>query len=483
MRAEWTRASDRGTGSPTGLFLGLPVDQLCFAVPLLMLAGGLAVHQAGILRTLLPAVLLASAAVLFRRSRSGYFGLVWLVWFLTPCVRRLIDHSAGWLDPSPILIAPYLVTLVAPLAGALTLLRAPMVAIAPFLLCLLAIAGGFLSGFFRYPLGGVVHDLLNWSTPPLFAAYLMLVPGEAAAFRQAAHRWLPPLLGATALYTVLQFCLAFPWDMEWLVNMDTPSMGVPEAFAMRAFGTLNSAGTAAYTFAMGAVYLLGRRPAPWRVPLLLLVAAALVTTQVRAGWLALAIGALLSLLRMPRRAGAGLGALAIVALGVSAVGVGAGAAVLTDRFQSLTTPGDDNSANGRLEGYGAAAAFVGQAPLGGGLGVPDDILDIQGSFSLFDSSPVDVFMTFGVLGIAYYLGLLAVVWRAGASMRWRDPDDDALTLPAFALLGVALLGSVTVALPGLLAWTLLASAPAESEGLAESRMRMFGSSTPLEAVR
>lgn len=470
-------------GAASRMVEGSLLNQVCFAAPLLLLTGGLAVHQTGSLRILLPAVLFCSSCILFMRSRSQYFGLVWLVWFLTPCVRRLVDYSAGWLDPSPILLAPYLVTLVAPLAGAAALLRAPIPAVLPFLLCLLAIAGGFLSGFFRYPLGSVVHDLLNWSTPPLFAAYLMLVQGEAARFRRAAHRWLPWLLGAAALYTVLQFCLAFPWDTEWLVNMDTPSMGAPEAFAMRAFGTLNSAGTAAYTFAMGAVYLLGRRPAFWRIPLLLLIAAAIITTQVRAGWLAVAIGAVLSLVRMPRRAGAGLGMLAVLGLAVSAVGLGAHADILSDRFQSLTTPSDDSSANGRLEGYGAAAAFIAQAPLGGGFGVPDDILDIQGSFSLFDSSPVDVFMTFGVLGIAYYLGLFGIVWRAAGSLRRHDPENDALTLPAFALLGVALLGSVTVALTGFLAWTLLASAPADSAAQEGADLPVKTSTAALEASR
>ena len=439
-------------------FYRLPLGTLSCLAFVAIFGACMASHHEALLRYLLPAFLSLCAWGLFFHNRSHYIGFVLAVWFFTPFLRRIVDFNAGYVDPNPILLSPYAVTLVAPLATARRLLKAPLALAAPFLLCMLAVVAGAVSGYFHYHATSVVHDLLNWSTPVLFGAFLYIVDGEAVTFRDTLARWLPPLLGLTAAYTIAQFAFAFPWDIAWLVNLDAPSMGSTEPFELRAFGPLNSAGTAAFVFTVGGVYLLQRRGA-LRILYFALLAVALVTTQVRAGWLALAIGVVLCLWKAPRRAGAPLLVLLLLGIGASAIGFGSNAAAISDRIETFSHPSEDTSASGRLEGYDAAASYLESDPLGAGLGVPEDIFDIQGSFSLLDSSPADVFTTFGIFGIAYYLGLLGIFAAAlGGVLRARDPDIALLTLPVIALLSISLLGSVTVALAGFLIFSLLGSA-------------------------
>ena len=70
----------------------------------------LTVNAASILRLAFPAGSLAVGALLFFRYPMFYIGFNWWLWFLTPLVRRLIDWKIGWLDPNPVLLAPFLVS-------------------------------------------------------------------------------------------------------------------------------------------------------------------------------------------------------------------------------------------------------------------------------------------------------------------------------------------------------------------------------------
>src|ERR1700749_1534237 len=102
------------TGS---IFAALPIG-------LVMVAFGS--HHAALLRELMPMVLPLCAVAIWFRSRRLYFGFLLTVWFLIPLLRRLVDHSAGPLDPNPMLLAPYLTTLAVPLVMLPGLLKAPI---------------------------------------------------------------------------------------------------------------------------------------------------------------------------------------------------------------------------------------------------------------------------------------------------------------------------------------------------------------------
>jgi len=446
----------RGALALKRLLRRLPLAGLSIVAPFVLISAGFVTHHEALLRYLLPVFLPICALVLYYRNRQAYMSFILGVWFFIPLLRRLVDYRAGWVDPNPMLLAAYSTSLIVPLIRFPAFCKADLQRSFPFLLCLVGIAFGSVSGIFAYHLTSVVHDFANWLTPVAFASFLILEGEHNADYLAAIERWLPLWLVLSAAYTILQFVVAFPWDMAWLANLDAPSMGVPEPFGFRAFGNLNSAGTAAFVFSAGALYVLNLKRW-WRLPLFGLIMVALLTTQVRAGWLALAIGFLISLVKLPRRTVQPLFLLIVLAVSASIVGIEGKPAVITDRINTFTQAKDDDSANGRLQGLQVAWDDLETHPFGHGLGVPEDIFNISGSFSLLDSFPVHLFVTFGWLGGAAYLGgLLSLLFPVLSGIFHSQNRMYLLTaIPAVALCSIFLLGSVTVALSGMLIWTFL----------------------------
>ena len=79
------------------------------AVTLLPLVGGFG----GMLKLGFPFLALLVAALLYVQDPFGYLSFTWWIWFVTPLVRRLVDHHVGWTSVSPVMLTPYLVSLVA----------------------------------------------------------------------------------------------------------------------------------------------------------------------------------------------------------------------------------------------------------------------------------------------------------------------------------------------------------------------------------
>jgi hypothetical protein len=432
----------------------LPLVSVSAGLPLVVTAVAFASHHAAVLRYLIPALLPLCAIVIWFRSRSAYFAFLLTVWFVIPLLRRVVDYSSGPLDPNPMLLAPYFTTLAVPLLRVRSVMKAPIAVIFPFVLCSVGVLLGLVTGLFTYPVTSVIHDLLNWITPVAFAAFLTI--DDWAGYALSLQIWFPLLVIVSAFYTLAQFAFVFPWDIAWLLNLDAPSMGGTDAFALRAFGPLNSAGTAAFVLSAGTLFILNQRRW-WRVPALAITILALLTTQVRAGWLVLAIGLVVSMYKNPRATGPAIAVLLFLGILISFLGLQRNAQSISDRFVSFEHPGDDNSANGRLEGYYAAWNDLINHPLGRGLGVPEDLFDIQGSFSLLDSAPIHILTTFGwVGGACYCFGLLLVlVPTLRAIVTSQDRMLLATAIPAVSLASIFFIGSITVALSGLLIWSFL----------------------------
>ncbi len=434
--------------------LALPPAGLSASLPLFVIALAFATHHPAVLRYLVPALLPLCAIAIWARSRSAYFGFILAVWFTIPLLRRLVDYSAGPLDPNPMLLAPYLTTLAVPLLRMPLFLKAPISRILPFVVCSIGILLGLATGFFQHPATAVIHDLLNWMTPVAFAAFLTLE--GPADYSSSVQVWFPALVVASAIYTLAQFALVFPWDIAWLVNLDAPSQGGTDPFALRAFGPLNSAGTAGFVLSAGSLFILNQRQW-WRVPAVTLTILALLTTQVRAGWLVLAIGLLISFYKSPKSTGIVISILVVLGASLSILGVESNNQSISERFASFEHPSDDDSANGRMEGYSAALNDLESHPFGRGLGVPDDLYDVAGGFSFLDAAPVHILVTFGWLGgAAYCFGFLLLLFPTLCGIATsEDKKFLIMAVPAVSLTCIFLLGSVTVALSGFLIWSFL----------------------------
>lgn len=453
----------------------------CFLllITVLLLAG------AGyIARLIYPPGIVLIAAWLFLGKRKLYFDLVLWCWFLSPFLRRIMDYQAGWKDPSLILLSPYLVTMVAPLMGSRRITEKSLQESAPFVLALIAIACGVAFGLLQGSTFQMATPLMDWVVPVLFAWWLYSTTDEdrADVFSSLERTFFAGVL-VMGIYGVFQYVVAPTWDTNWLIqlgaNADVTSMGAPEPYAMRVFSTLNSSGVLALVLASGLLILVQsrRKLAPVAA---VIGSVALLLTFGRAAWFALAIGLVLLLMLMPWKV---LRAVAIPGLAVfmafSLASLSPARDQVNDRFSSFNTLDDDASAGERLSGSIRAGQLILSEPQGFGLGVPEDLIAKDGSFSLNDNGFAYGFLALGLLpGLLYFGCLLVLLVQSCRGLQQRSPAVRVMAVTAVAIAATLPLGTSSVGPVGVLLW-MFSSLAAKGEYPLSLHEQLVGSAAPL----
>lgn len=187
-----------------------------------------------ILNLVFPAGSLAVGVFLYFRYPFLYLSFMWWMWFLTPLVRRLADYKSSFTDPSPLLLAPYLVTavtLVNVWQYLPTIYRRGGLA---FILSFMGVFYGFFVGLiYRSPVQ-VGIALLEWLAPVLISFHFFVNWQDYPHYRKIIQRtflWAVLVLGA---YGIFQYLVAPEWDRLWLINADINSAGRP--FSIRNSG-------------------------------------------------------------------------------------------------------------------------------------------------------------------------------------------------------------------------------------------------------
>jgi hypothetical protein len=204
----------------------------------------LAANVASILRFAFPAGSLLVGALLFFRYPLFYIGFSWWLWFLTPFVRRLVDWEVGWLDPNPVLLAPFLVSFLSILTLLIQLPKAIRGNGLPFVLSTIAVLYGTFIGLMNFQLQTVIIAMLNWLTPIVFGYHLFSNWRRFPELKQITERvflWGTVVMGS---YGIIQFLFAPVWDQFWLQNLITSlgifSFGTPNPLGIRVFSTMHS---------------------------------------------------------------------------------------------------------------------------------------------------------------------------------------------------------------------------------------------------
>lgn len=367
----------------------------------------LLVNAGGILRLAFPAGCFGVGLLLYGRYPLLYLGFAWWVWFLAPLVRRLVDfRGGGWVDPSPVLLAPFLVTLITALTLTRQLPRFFYQGGLPFLLALFGVAYGLLVGLIDNPPMAMVVPLLNWLTPILFGFHLFAHWRDYPAYRENLQRTFLWGVLVTGGYGVLQYLVAPEWDCFWLRQQATFVFGRPEPLGIRVFSTMNSPQPFAYTLTAG-LLLLFVSPSPLKFISAGVGYLSLLLSLARSAWLGWLGGLLLFLpflrARLQMRLIATLLVMAVVV--VPLTNVEPFASAINSRFQSLTSINSDVSYNARSEGYATA---LGQALLqvtGEGLGGGPD----NTALGTNDSGLLTILFSLGWLGGLPYMGGLVVL--------------------------------------------------------------------------
>jgi len=202
-----TESLQRGTGfvSKTQRYHLVPVGFAVFTVIFLVVGAG------GPLRILYPTVSVLAGLLLFTKNKPAYVGFVIWMWLLSAFVRRLVDQQAGFQEPSPILLAPYLVTAISGLAVVTRLRSFGLARNIPFVLSLSAILYGTAVGITKFSLIQMLPAIINWLVPVLFAFLLVESHHQYAEIRHSitmSFLYGTMLMGAYAVY---QFFIFPPW--------------------------------------------------------------------------------------------------------------------------------------------------------------------------------------------------------------------------------------------------------------------------------
>lgn len=370
----------------------------------LLLAPGVAAEQ---WQYVLLIVFVVSAGSLYMRWPTVGLALVVILWIIAPLIRRLLDYFVeSKQGPDILSLAPFFATLV---IGVLAYRRQkPSKAV---LIVMFAVWAGFLWGT---PAG------LDDPFPLMFAmfSYIAATVGLLLGYHDwkrgtiVLEKLLLVIIPIVAAYAIYQFITPFlpPWDALWLKFEAPISIGTKEQGTFRAFSTLNSPGMLAGVLALFALMLLvGPRLTPWRLAAGGLTMAALLFTQVRSAWIAMAV-AMVALIPVSRGGILGRVAVLLVILGgmyVFAGGSTAGQAVV-DRAASVgdASSGGDHSTNERIQAITEFGPKALVQPIGDGLGSVSQAsrLSSKGEPPFADNGYLLILWQTGLLGFVLVFG-------------------------------------------------------------------------------
>ena len=330
-------------------------------------------------------------------------------------------------------IFPFIVTL--PLAARGVRFKKPA---SVTLLVVWAIVGATLS--FSVPLVGLA-GWLNFAVPLLAAFGIAGTAGGVSTFARAVV-----VCGAiAATYGVVQYFVAFPWDVAWLARAGVRSAGTFGEANFRPFATLPAPQTAAMLSAVVILVVVFRRALLRSGTILRGWALAscsvlLLLTLARTVWLALAVALVVGLLATGgRRAHQLVPFVAVIAVFVALAPQGQ---IVVGRAQTLTELETDKSYNARLDLVGRAEELF--SPIGIGLGRLS-AASRAGDSSTIDNGYLIVLGELGLVGAGLLIWVL--IWLVRRSRR---PDASFLTMLLVTSAGSFVFGN----LPGLLLWTL-----------------------------
>lgn len=415
---------------------------------------GVAAHLGGIVRLGYPAGCFLVGVFLYVRYPVLYLGFTWWVWFLSAFVRRLVDLHSGWVDPSPILLAPFLVTLITLVTLVRYLPRAYREGGLPFILSLLGVFYGFMVGLVNAsPKTAVVVPMLNWLAPVLFGFHLFVHWRNYPSYRQNLQRvfiWGVLVMG---FYGVVQYLIAPEWDRFWLSNQETLTFGTPEPMGIRIFSTMQS--PQPFAFVMGAgLILLFTCSGVTRFAAAAGGYLSFLLSLARSAWLGWLISLLLLIPslkpKLQMRLIVTLMAMALLVIPLTTVEPFSD--VINARLQTLVNVQDDQSYSARSAGYSQALGMALTEFMGKGLGSAIASDDLGGN----DSGVLTLFFVLGWFGTLFYLGgLIMLMLNLARPVKSSDPfisGARAVTLGAFAQIA---LNNVMLSTFGIVLWGFL----------------------------
>lgn len=409
-----------------------------------------------VLRLAFPVAAFAVGCLLYWRYPLLYVGFSWWIWFLTPWLRRLIDFRSVWVDPSPVLLTPFLVALIPLVAFLRDLPNCHRQGKLPFILACAGIAYGFCIGIIKNSPASVAIECLTWLAPVLFSWHLYTNWQEYPSYRQCTQRvffWCVLLTGA---YGIFQYLTAPEWDALWIVNSNlraveagaAPSFGQAKPLELRVFSTMNGPGVFAFVMASGLIVLLSQQNLSFLVAGVGILS--LLLSLVRSGWLVWLTGMLVFMasLRSAIQIRLILMASAIAVVVLPFATMEPFAEILHSRFQSFSS--NDHSFNDRMQGYQEVFVQALSNIVGDGFGAR-----FESVIGVNDSAILKFLVALGWIGtILYLIGFFSIFFALMSCTKVRsDPFLSATRAASFGIFSQFAFGAIMLGLQGVVLWS------------------------------
>jgi hypothetical protein len=336
-----------------------------------------------------------------------------------------------------------------------------------------------------------IYSIAQFCLPTMTALWIASQPGGAEKTYERVARFLMICALISSAYGIVQYISPPPWDAQWQINEDVPSLGQPVPFQIRVYSTLNSPGPFAdfLIFAMLMGLPLLRKRTVWLPCAYAVCTAALGLSLVRSAWIALAVAVVVYIMLVPQRVRLlfGLASLAVFVIAGSAVLFslapnGDASQEISNRLSTFSDLQDDGSALDRQVSTDRAIEEALSQPLGTGLGttgLPDRLVTSSPLFDLdaIDDGYASRFLEMGYLGMLGFLvvtfGGLLYSLRAVRTAAERGMPEATAMLAAATAVQVAMIclnlgGDSQLGLGGLLYWTALALVTRWSTDVARS---------------
>jgi hypothetical protein len=449
MTTSYLRASRKG------MFPTLqPASAWVAILGLVVITAALVAAGAGkVVNLAFPAASLLIGVFLYHRAPLLYTGFTWWLWFLAPLVRRLADYRSSYTEPSPILLAPFLVTAVSLITLWKYLPKINRGGGGPFILALSGLVYGLLIGLINKSPYAAIKDFLDWAAPVAFGFHLWVNWRHYPSYRQNIGRIFTWAILGMGIYGIVQFTALPDWDSQWLTNAEfnvavVEGLTDPSQKTVRVWGTMQS-GEPFSAFMAGALLLLLISKESLAIPASVVGYLSFLLAMVRSGWIGWVAGVLTLLSSLKPKFQIRLVSL-MVGLALCLIPLATMepfAASLNDRLNSFSDVENDTSAQARQDSYSTLTAQALTSIIGIGLG--------GGSI---DSAIFAMLFYLGWIGTIPYVGsMFYLLWRLFKSpYNSLDPFIGvARSVVITTIIRMPLNGSNT-GVSGLLLWSFLA---------------------------
>jgi hypothetical protein len=376
-----------------------------------------------------------------------YIGFSWWLWFLSPFIRRVVDYQSGYTDPSPILLAPYLVSFITIMTFWKQLSTIVEQKSFPFILPLYGLLYGFIVGLFNHSLVVVSIEFLRWSTPVFFGFHLFTNWKKYPAYKDIFESTFIWGVFITGAYGIFQYLIAPDWDTLWQINTDMTSIGNPEPLNIRVWSTMNSPGSFASFMAAGLLFLFCSK-SNIRFPAMTVGYLAFLLSLARSAWGSWFIGLLILSFSFKGKQKIYLicTILFIILTVIVFINIDSFSDRITERLSTFFYLDQDHSANVRQQTYQDLLNQALFSVVGLGLGV-----------SKYDSAILVTLFSLGWLGTGLYLsGILKAILELFRNLNQLEPFACASTAIAISYFTKIFLSVSTIEVSGMILWSCIA---------------------------